>query len=142
MKASRLTISVPPFGRSLMFVLQRGRVHRHEHVRRVARREDVVGGEVELEAGDAGERAGRRADLGREVGQRREVVAEQRGLAREARARELHPVTGVAREADHDPVELLDGLRRHFGQRSAVACAHIRDSPAQRGPRFPGGLVS
>ena len=62
--------------------LQRGRVHRDEDVRRVARREDVVVGEVELEAGDAGQRAGGRADLGGEVGQRRDVVAEQRGLGR------------------------------------------------------------
>ena len=46
--------------------LQRGRVHRDEHVRPVAGREDVVVGEVELEAGDAGQRAGGRADLGRD----------------------------------------------------------------------------
>ena len=91
--------------------LQRRRVHRDEHVRRVAGREDVVVGEVELEAGDAGERAGRRADLGREVGQRREVVAEDRCLAREAVARQLHTVARVAREADDHLVELLDRLR-------------------------------
>ena len=63
--------------------LQRRRVHRHEHVRLVARREDVVVGEVDLEAGDARQRAGGRADLGGEVGQRREVVAERRRLVRE-----------------------------------------------------------
>ena len=57
--------------------LQRSRIHRDEHVRRVARREDVVVGEVELEAGDAGQRAGGRADLGREVRQRRDVVPER-----------------------------------------------------------------
>ena len=68
-------------------------------------------GEVELEAGDARERAGRRADLGREVGQRREVVAEHRRLAREAVAGELHAVAGVAGEADDHLVELLDGFR-------------------------------
>ena len=89
---------------------QRRRVHHDEHVRAVAGREDVVIGEMHLEARDAGERAGRRADLGREVGERREVVAERRGLAREAVARELHPVTRVAREADDHPVELLDLL--------------------------------
>ena len=53
---------------------------------------------------------------------------------------ELHAVTGVAREADHDPVELLDGLRRHFGQRSAVARAHIGDFPVAR-PPVSGGLA-
>ena len=65
-------------------------------------------GEVDLEARHAGERAGRRADLGREVGQRREIVPEERRLAREAPAGELHPVSRVAREADHDPFLLLD----------------------------------
>ena len=113
MKASLLTISVPPLGRSLQVRPQRGRVHRHEHVGRVARREDVVVGEVELEAGDAGQRAGRRADLGREVRQRRDVVADERGLAREAAAGQLHAVAGVAGEADDHLLELLDRLG-HF----------------------------
>ena len=49
--------------------LQRRRVHRDEHVRAVARRQDVVVGEVELEARDARQRAGGRADLGGEVGE-------------------------------------------------------------------------
>jgi hypothetical protein len=61
-----------------------------------------VVGEVELEARDAGQRAGGRANLGGEVGQRRDVVAEQRGLGRELRAGELHAVAGVAREANDD----------------------------------------
>ena len=116
MKASVLTMIVPPFGEVAEVHLERRRVHRHEHARLVAGREDVVVGEVDLEAGDAGERAGRRADLGREVGERREVVPEDGRLAREAVARELHPVAGVAGEADDDPFELLDGLRR--GSRS------------------------
>ena len=54
---------------------QRGGIHRDQDVGLVARREDVVVGEVDLEAGDAGQRAGRRADLGGEVRQRGEVVA-------------------------------------------------------------------
>jgi hypothetical protein len=41
-------------------------------------------------------------DLGGEVGQRRDVVAEERRLGRELRAGELHTVAGVAREADDD----------------------------------------
>ena len=67
-------------------------------------------GEMELEARDAGQRAGRRADLGREVRERREVVARQRRLGGEAAARQLHPVAGVAGEPDHDGFELLDRL--------------------------------
>ena len=57
-----------------------------------------------------GQRAGGSANLRGEVGKRREVVPEDRGLAREAIARELHPVAGVAGEPDHDPLEVLDGL--------------------------------
>ena len=113
MKASRLTISVAALRQVAQVRLQRGRVHRHEHVGRVAGREDVVVGEVELEAGDAGQRAGRRADLGREVRQRRDVVADERRLAREAAAGQLHAVAGVAGEADRHLLELLD-LLGHF----------------------------
>ena len=67
-------------------------------------------GEVDLEARDAGQRAGGRADLGGEVGQRRDVVAEQRRLGGELRAGELHAVAGVAGETDDDLRELLDRL--------------------------------
>ena len=76
-------------------------------------------GEVHLEPGDAGKRPGGRADLGREVREGREVVAEHRGLAREAIAGELHPVTRVTREADDHALEVLDLLRAHLGQPSA-----------------------
>ena len=80
MNAPVLTISVPPFDEILEVRLERRRVHRDEHVRRVARRVDLVGREVELEAGDAEQRAGGRADLGGEVGERRDVVAGFAGL--------------------------------------------------------------
>ena len=83
-------------------------------------------GEVDLEAGDAGQRAGGRADLGREVRQRREVVAEERRLACEAAAGELHTVAGVAREADDDPVELLDWLRHRYSARYSTTILRWR----------------
>ncbi len=89
---------------------QSGGVHGDEHVRGVAGREDVVVGEVDLEAGHARQRARRRADLGREVGQRREIVAHEGRLAREAPSGELHAVTGVPCETDDHALELLDGL--------------------------------
>ena len=54
-------------------------------------------------------RAGRRADLRREVRERRDVVAEQRGRARELGAGELHAVAGIACETDHDGVESFYG---------------------------------
>ena len=90
--------------------LQRRRVHRDEHVRRVAGREDVARGEVDLEGRDAGDRAGGGADLRREVGQRREVVAEQRRGVREAPADQLHAVPRVPREAHDHALALLDRL--------------------------------
>jgi hypothetical protein len=120
--------------------LERGGVHRDEHVRPVARGEDVVVGEVDLEAGDAGERACGRTDLGREVRERREVVPERRGLAREAVAGELHPVTRVAREADDHALELLDPLdAAHFVQRTALARpqAFVKRDDVRRGRPRP-----
>ena len=101
-------MSVPPLGRSLQVRPERSRVHRDEHVRLVAGREDVVVREVDLEAGDARKGAGGGADLRREVRQGGEVVAHHRGLAREAVTGELHPVAGVAGEPDDDVVEPLD----------------------------------
>ena len=90
--------------------LQRRRVHRHEHVEVVARREDLAAGEVQLEAGDAGERARGGADLGGEVGQGAEIVAGQRGLVGELHAGDLHAVAGVAGEADDDGISFLSSV--------------------------------
>ena len=89
---------------------QRRGVHRDQHVGGVAGREDVVVGEVHLERRDARQRALGRPDLGGEVRQRREVVAERRGLLREAVPGELHAVARVACEPNDHAVELLDLL--------------------------------
>ena len=89
---------------------QRSGVHGDEDVGGVARREDVVVGEVDLERRDARQRALGGADLGREVGQRREVVAEGGRLLREPVAGQLHAVAGVACEPNDHAVELLDLL--------------------------------
>jgi hypothetical protein len=90
--------------------LERRRVHRDQHVRRVAGREDVVVGEVQLEAGDTRERPGGGPDLRGEVRQRGEVVAERRRLRGEPVTRQLHAVTGITREADDHPVQSADFL--------------------------------
>ncbi len=95
--------------------LQRGRVHGHEHVGGVARRDDVVVGDVHLERRDAGDGAGRGTDLGRVVRHRRQVVAEHGADVGEAVAGELHAVAGVAGEPDDDLVE--DGRARAAGSR-------------------------
>jgi hypothetical protein len=82
--------------------LQRGRVHRHQHVGRVARGFDLGRSEIDLERGNAEQRALRRADFGRKVRERRQIVARQRGRQRELTAGKLHPVAGIAREAHDD----------------------------------------
>ena len=115
--------------------LERRRVHRDEDVGLVARRVDVVRAEADLEAGDAGQGARRSADLGREVGQRADVVAEDGGGAGELRAGQLHAVAGVAGEPDRDPIELLE-----LGVVRAGLCGHsvvIRPLPCASA----GGVV-
>ena len=94
--------------------LERSRIHRHQDVRRVARRQDVARGEVDLERGDAGERARRRTNLGREVRQRRQVVAQRRGRVSEPAPRQLHSVARIAREPNDDPLALLNRLTHVF----------------------------
>ena len=98
----------PAAGKVVDVGLERRRVHRDQHVRTVARGHDVVVGEVQLEARDAGQGALRGADLGGEVRQGRDVVAEGRRVGGEPVAGQLHPVAGVAGEADDHPVERVD----------------------------------
>ena len=90
--------------------LERRRVHRDQHVGGVAGGQDVVVGEVHLERRHPGERALGGADLGGEVGERRQVVAEAGRLLGEAVAGELHSVARVAGEPDDHAIELLDLL--------------------------------
>ena len=80
--------------------LERRRVHRDENVGRVPRGENIVVREVQLEAGHAGQRALRCADLSGKVRQGGQVVAEDRGLLGEPVTGELHAITGVASEPD------------------------------------------
>ena len=97
--------------------LQGGGVHRDEHARGVARSGDLVVGDVDLERRDAGQGAGRSTDLGGKLGERRQVVAEQRARAREPVASELHAVARVAGESDDHPMQL-------FGQRLFCGVGH------------------
>ena len=70
-------------------------------------RVDVPRREVDLEPAHPGQGARGSADLGREVGEGGEVVAEQGGRVGELAARDLHAVAGVAAEPDDG---LLDRL--------------------------------
>ena len=95
--------------------LERRRVHRDEHVGRIARGIDLGRAEVDLERRDAKQRALRRADFSREIGEGRQIVAGKRGRERELAAGELHAITRVARETHHD----------RFGRRSKIAPAGV-----------------
>ena len=55
----------------------------------------------------AREAAGGRPDLGREVGQGADVVAEGRRGPRELAAGQLHAVAGIAGEPDRDAIQFL-----------------------------------
>ncbi len=121
---------------------ERRGVHRDEDVGRVAGGEDVVVGEVELEARYPGQGALGGADLGREVGERRQVVAHRRRVGGEAVAGELHAVPRVTGKADHHAVERVDGLAAHCGpwvsMENVVCCppACRRCSVLHRTSRF------
>ena len=123
MKASVLTMRVPPFARSPMFTLSAAGFIATRTLGWSPGVRMSWSAKCTWKPETPGQRAGGRADLGREVGQRREVVPEDRRLAREAIAGELHAVAGVAGEADHDPFELLDGLRRGHSRGIADAAA-------------------
>ena len=109
--------------------LECGRVHRDEHVRLVAGGGDVVVGDLHLEGGHPVDGALWRADLGREVGEGGQVVAERGAHRGEAVAGQLHAVTGVAGESDHESVEDF-GLRR---TRSIDGVGHV-NPPWRRHP--------
>src|SRR4029077_18184543 len=90
--------------------LERRRVHRDEHVRRVTWGQDVVVGKMQLEARTPGQGAGGGADLGREVLQHGQVVAKGRSFLGKPVPCELHAVARVTGETDYDAIELLDLL--------------------------------
>ena len=106
--------------------LQRGRIHRHQHVGGIAGGIDGGRPEVDLEGRDAEQRALRGADFRRKIGKGGQIVAGQRGGQGELPAGELHAVARVAGET-HDNrfgggaiTRPLGGVR--FGQNSCHSC--------------------
>jgi len=97
--------------------LERSRIHRHQAVETVARRVHALAAELQLEAGDAEQRAGRGADLGGEVRQRGDVIARPRRLGGELLARQLHAIAGVSGEADHGALKLAPRFGPLHGRR-------------------------
>ena len=110
MNASVSTISVPPFGRSCRFVFSAAGFIATSTSGWSPGVRMSWSAKCSWKPETPGSEPAGRADLGREVGERREVVARQRRLGGEAAARQLHAVAGVPGEPDHDGVELLDRL--------------------------------
>ena len=119
--------------------LQGGRVHGHQDIGRIARGQDVVVGDVDLEGGDAVQRPRRGPDLRREVRERRQVVAHQRARCREAIPRQLHAVARVPGEPDDDLVKLgcfLVRSRCHGAPSSRLCALHGREARASLSGRI------
>ena len=106
--------------------LQRGGVHRHQHIWSVAWRMDVARREADLETGDTWERACRRANLRRVIRKGGDVVTEEGGGGGELAAGQLHSVARVAGESDRDSVKLGDAL----GVVAALGARHAAQSSA------------
>ena len=93
---------------------ERGGIHGDENVNCVAGRIDIARREVNLESADPGKRAGRGANLGREVGERGQIVSVQRGRIRELAAGDLHSVAGVTAETDAGFIDYFALSARYF----------------------------
>ena len=97
---------------------QRCRIHRHQNVRLIARRANVVVGKIQLKTADARQAARWRANLSRKIGQRRDVVPHNRRRVRELRAGQLHTVARISGEANCYGVQFfelfVDRLDRWF----------------------------
>ncbi len=104
--------------------LECSRVHCNEYVGLVTRRVDVFAAELDLESTDAGQRAGRGANLGREVGQRAQVVADGSCGCSKTIAGDLHPVAGIARKAHDDAIDAFDSLLVGGRLRGCLLCGH------------------
>ena len=88
--------------------LQRRRVHRHQHVRLIARRRHLLIREMQLISAHPGERTRGRPDLGREIGLGADGVAHQGGKIGELAADQLHAIAGVAGESHRGLVDFLE----------------------------------
>ena len=137
-----LTISF----RDILFIayvgFQRRGVHGDERVEFVARRVNVEAAEVDLEAGDASQSTDRGANLGGEVGQGADVVAEDGRGVGELGAGELHAVAGVAAQADGRRLSFLQGLAALAGGRFGGSVGGSHRNPLHESGARSLGLFS
>src|SRR5712692_7782959 len=100
---------------------QRSRIHGYQHIDCVARRVDLVRGEVQLKTAHTGNRPGRGADFRRIVRKRSNIIAIESGGIRELVASDLHAVARVARETDD---RLIEHFAPGFYWRNFYECRH------------------
>src|SRR6266852_6055441 len=100
---------------------QRSRIHGYQHIDCVARRVDLVRGEVQLKTAHTGNRPGRGADFRRIVRKRSNIIAIESGGIRELVASDLHAVARVARETDD---RLIEHFALGFYWRNFYQCRH------------------
>jgi len=84
-----------------------------------------VVGEGQLEGRNPGQRAGWSADLGGEVRQGQQVIAEPGGFRREAVSGELHAVAGITGKPNYDPIKLDDLFGHRITFASMSQLCHI-----------------
>ena len=117
--------------------LQRGRVHRHQHIGLIARRVDLAAGEVELESRNSRQRAGRSANLGGIV-----LAASRGSLPASAVARvnsvpvSCMPSPGVAAKANSRRCRSSSIGRTGGGDAGEVSMSILESAP------FLGELVA
>ncbi len=90
----------PNFG-PFQICLQRGGVHRNQYIEEIARRKDFSFSYMNLIARYSCHRILGCANLGRIVGECREIITTVCGHFRKKRTNQLHPVAGVAGKLHH-----------------------------------------
>ena len=88
------------FGKTVL-CLQRGGVHRHQHITLVTGGIDLTRADMHLKTAYSRKRPLRGADVGGIVGKRRYAVAHRCRHGRENVSGQLHTIAGIAREADY-----------------------------------------
>ena len=103
--------------------LQCSRVHRHQYIWRVACGADLAAAEIDLERGNAEQRALRCANFRWKIREGRQIITCQRGGQRKLTTCQLHTIATIARKTNDYSIGLsggrtqcgrISGLGRHW----------------------------
>lgn len=84
-----------------------GRIHRHQHLGRVAGGQDVGAGKINLEAAHSGQGAGWGANFSRKVRHGADIIAKNSSRVAELSPGQLHSVARVAGKTDNDRINIF-----------------------------------